>query len=133
MNQDEAIQKSLAKITSDEKGWRKALAAAENRASKVLAEENLNRLAGLRKALSNQANAIKRRREHVMQVALADGMITDHISDGVCEQLVKEGWLEHLAQQATRPHVSRASAYLPTDKAAQGWQNEADTSTSGKS
>src|SRR5579871_312225 len=106
MNQETSLQKSLDKIASDEKGWRKSLATAEGSFSKNQAEENLRRLAGLRQTLLKQADAISRRRAHVMNVALVDGMITDHISDGVCEQLVKEGWLEHVSRIAARPHVN---------------------------
>jgi hypothetical protein len=64
------------------------------------------------------------RRKQVMRVALAEGMFTDRISDGVCEQLVREGWLERLEQIAKRPHVSRSSAYLPTEKALEEWPHE---------
>ncbi len=132
MNKPDNIQKSLDKIASDEKGWRKALANAEGSFSKNQAEENLRRLALLRQSLLNQVMVVKRRREHVMNVALAEGMITDHVSDGVCEQLVKEGWLEHADQQAMRPHVNVAAAYLPTDKAVQDWLNEVSSSVPGQ-
>ncbi len=68
--------------------------------------------------------AIDLRRKQVMRVALADGMFTDRISDGVCEQLLSEGWLERLAKIAKRPHVSRSCAYLPTEKALEEWPHE---------
>lgn len=65
------------------------------------------------------------RRRQVMRSALADGMITDRIRDGICEQLVSEGWLERAAAISIRPHVNRANAYLPTERAVQDWENEA--------
>ena len=51
-------------------------------------------------------------------------MYTDHVSDGVCEQLLSEGWLERAQPLAPRPHVSRSSAYLPTEKAVQEWNDD---------
>ena len=122
MNYDDTLQKSLAKITSDERGWRKSLAAAEGGFSRDLAEENLRRLAVLRQTLLNRATTTKLHRKHVMEAAIRDGMITDHLSDGVCEQLLKEGWLEHADPTPVRPHLSRAHAYLPTENAVQNWQ-----------
>jgi hypothetical protein len=56
-----------------------------------------------------------------MRTAVADGIVTDRVSDGVCEQLVSEGWLERAESIAVRPHVNRANAYLPTDKAMREW------------
>jgi|SRR5664279_2903880 len=122
MNNDEIFQKSLAKITNDERGWRKSLATAEGSFSKNLAEENLRRLAVERQTLLNQVNTTNLHRKHIMEVAIRDGMITDHISDGVCEQLLKEGWLEQAGPTLLRPHVNRAQAYLPTENAVQNWQ-----------
>ena len=131
MNKDTSLQKSFDKITSDEKGWRKLLANAEGSFSKNQAEENLRRLAVSRQTLLKQSDAINRRRAHVMSVALVDGMITDHISDGVCEQLVKEGWLEHVNRIASRPHVNNGGGYLPTDKAVQEWPNDVSGTVPG--
>ncbi len=68
-----------------------------------------------------QLAAAQSRRLQVMKSALADGIFTDHMSDGVCEQLLSEGWLERAAVIAARPHVNRANAYLPTDKALEQW------------
>jgi hypothetical protein len=122
MTDEENIQKSLAKIKSDEKGWRKALATAEGSFSRNLAEENLSRLVTLRHTLLNQLKTIELRRKHVMKVAVVDGIFTDHLSDGVCQQLVREGWLERADPIPQRPHISRNPAYLPTEKAIQSWQ-----------
>ncbi|MEP7291438.1 MAG: hypothetical protein ABI835_06620 [Chloroflexota bacterium] len=68
--------------------------------------------------------SINLRRRQVMKSALVDGIFTDHMADGTCEQLRKEGWLERAAAIAPRPHVSRAPAYLPTPKAENTWNNE---------
>ncbi len=57
----------------------------------------------------------------VMKSALADGMFTDRSRDGVCEELCSEGWLERAAPIASRPHVNRGPAYLPTEKAELSW------------
>jgi hypothetical protein len=59
-----------------------------------------------------------------MKAAILDGIVTDHQSDGICQQLLREGWLERAAAIAKRPHVNRASAYLPTEKAVNDWNNE---------
>jgi hypothetical protein len=59
-----------------------------------------------------------------MKAAILDGIVTDHQSDGICQQLLSEGWLERAADIAKRPHVNRAHAYLPTEKAVNDWNNE---------
>lgn len=64
------------------------------------------------------------RRRRIMKAALEEGIFTDHQSDGICEQLLSEGWLERAAPIAQRPHVSRALAYLPTEKAVAEWNDE---------
>ena len=65
------------------------------------------------------------RRRQIMRVALGDGIFTDRLSDGVCEQLLNEGWLERATPIALRPHVSRSPAYLPTEKAVHKWKDDA--------
>ena len=60
-----------------------------------------------------------------MRAALGDGIFTDRLSDGVCEQLLREGWLERATPLTPRPHVSRSPAYLPTEKAVHEWNDEA--------
>jgi hypothetical protein len=50
--------------------------------------------------------------------------VTDHASDGVCEELLREGWLERAPAIPARPHVNRASAYLPTEKATEQWNDQ---------
>ena len=68
------------------------------------------------------ANELRRRQ--IMRAAIADGIVTDRISDGVCEQLLSEGWLERAVKLPRRPHVMSSSAYLPTEKALQDWNHE---------
>ncbi len=67
---------------------------------------------------------LEMRRRQVMRGALADGIFTDHQSDGVCKQLLNEGWLERAEPIPLRPHVSRAQAYLPTEKAIAEWNTD---------
>lgn len=124
MNIEESIQKSLNKIKTDERGWRKALAGAEGSYSREFAQENLVRLDSLRQTLLNQLVSNERRRKQVMRVAIADGIFTDHNSDGVCEQLLGEGWLERAAPIPLRRRISHAPVYLPTEKALQEWYAE---------
>lgn len=126
MNNENAIHKSLSKITRDEKGWRKSLATADGSYSREFAEENLRRLQIEQGLLHKRLESLQMRRQHVMRVATGDGIVTDHVRDGVCEQLVIEGWLvgaETLPRRAGR-RVDRV--YLPTDKAVEGWHS-ADT------
>jgi hypothetical protein len=124
MNIEENIHKSLNRIKSDEKGWRKALDGAEGSYSQEFAQDNLRRLDAMRHALLNQLVSNERRRKQVMRVAMSDGIYTDHNSDGVCQQLVGEGWLEHAAPISQRRRVSHAPVYLPTDKAVEEWPME---------
>ena len=126
MINEESIQKALTKLTSDEKGWRKALASAEGSFSREQAEENLSRLAVLRQTLNTQLQTNELRRQQVMRNAVIDGIVTDHSGDGVLQQLLKEGWLERAEVLPPRPHVSRSPAYLPTEKAMQEWQMDAN-------
>jgi hypothetical protein len=57
-----------------------------------------------------------------MKSAVADGIFTDHIRDGVCEQLVTEGLLIR-ADPLPRRHVkSIQQVYVPTEQAVQEWQ-----------
>ncbi len=74
--------------------------------------------------MNSQLDIRERRRQQVMRGAIADGIFTDHQSDGVCEQLLGEGWLERAAPIALRPHVNRAHAYLPTEKAVTEWNTD---------
>jgi len=67
---------------------------------------------------------VELRRQQVMKAAILDGIFTDHQSDGICQQLLSEGWLERAAPIAKRPHVNRADAYLPTEKAVNDWNVE---------
>ena len=46
--------------------------------------------------MNRQSSTTRLRKRHIMKVALGDGIFTDHISDGVCEQLLIEGWLDVL-------------------------------------
>lgn len=55
MNKRDDLQKSLDKIKSSEKGWRKSLNTAKGSYSQNLARENLRRLADQRAALLNAA------------------------------------------------------------------------------
>jgi hypothetical protein len=74
--------------------------------------------------LNKPLSTVELRRQQVMNAALLDGIVTDHQSDGICQQLLSEGWLELAAPLAKRPHVNRAHAYLPTEKAVNDWNNE---------
>jgi hypothetical protein len=121
MNIEQSIRKSLDKIKSDEKGWRKALDGSEGSYSKEFAQENLRRLDSLRRTLLNQLASNERRRKQVMRLAISEGIFTDHNSDGVCEQLLGEGWLERAAPMPPRRHTLFAPVYLPTEKAIQDW------------
>lgn len=51
MNKTPDLQKSLAQITANEKGWRKVLATAEGSYSRSFATEQLRRLEALRSSL----------------------------------------------------------------------------------
>ena len=51
MNKTPDLQKSLAQITANEKGWRKVLATAEGSYSRNYATEQLRRLEALRNSL----------------------------------------------------------------------------------
>ena len=55
MSNDEKLQKSLAKISDSENGWKKVLATAEGSFSRNLASKNLLRLADERKSLLEEA------------------------------------------------------------------------------
>ncbi len=74
--------------------------------------------------MNRPLSTVELRRNQVMKAAILDGIFTDHLSDGICQQLASEGWLEHAAPIAKRPHVNRADAYLPTDKAINEWNSE---------
>jgi hypothetical protein len=80
--------------------------------------------------MNRPLSTVELRRNQVMKAAILDGIFTDHQSDGVCQQLTREGWLERAAPIAKRPHVNRADAYLPTDKAINEWDIEASPSPS---
>lgn len=71
-----------------------------------------------------QAATNEMRRQHVMRVALESGIVTDHMSDDICEQLLVEGWLERAEPIARVPRRNRAPAYLPTEKAANEWNQQ---------
>lgn len=73
----------------------------------------------------SELSTMEKRTRQIMRVALGEGIVTDHISDGACEQLLREGWLERAAPVAPRPHVSRSPAYLPTEKAIHEWNDNA--------
>jgi hypothetical protein len=124
MNMEDGIsvQKLLTKITNEEKGWRKSLTGAEGTFSRNLAEANLRRLESLRSDIMKQLDASERRRKQVMRAAIGEGMVTDHLGDGLCQQLVKEGWLQPAEAVPLRRGMNRSKAYLPTDKAVQDWQ-----------
>jgi uncharacterized caspase-like protein len=122
MNEENDIKKSLAKITRDEKGWRKSMTSAEGSYSKDFAQVNLHRLEALRQVLLTRLTSLEARRQQVMKSAVADGIFTDHIRDGVCEQLVTEGLLIR-ADPLPRRHVkSIQQVYVPTEQAVQEWQ-----------
>jgi hypothetical protein len=126
MNSENDIKKSLAKIKLDEKGWRKSMANTEGTYSKDVAQENLHRLDALRETLLSRLTSLEARRQHVMKNAVVDGIFTDHIRDGVCEQLVTEGWLIR-ADPHPRGRLKVAQqVYLSTEKAVQDW-NPSDT------
>lgn len=117
------IKKSLANITRHEKGWRRSMANTEGSYSKDLAQENLHRLETQREVLLNRLTSLEARRQHVMKTAVEDGIFTDRIRDGVCEQLVTEGWLIR-ADPLPRRYVRTAQqVYLSTEKAIQDWNN----------
>jgi hypothetical protein len=122
-SENDAIKKSLAKITRDEKGWRKSMSNTEGSYSKNVAQENLHRLEALREVLLSRLTSLEARREHVMKNAVVHGIFTDHVRDGVCEQLVAEGWLVR-ADPLPRRHVRVVQqVYLSTEKAVQNWDN----------
>jgi hypothetical protein len=54
-----------------------------------------------------------------MKSAVADGIFTDHLRDGACEELVTEGWLMRIAAATRRGNRGVSPTYLPTDLAAQ--------------
>ncbi len=74
--------------------------------------------------MTSQTGTLEMRRQQVMRGAIADGIFTDHQSDGICEQLRREGWLERAAPIAWRRNVSRAATYLPTEKAVTEWNKD---------
>ncbi len=71
--------------------------------------------------MNNPFDTVEMQRRQVMKIAIIDGIFTDHQSDGICQTLLSEGWLERAETLAPRPHVSRANAYLPTEKAIEEW------------
>ncbi len=74
--------------------------------------------------MNNQIGTVEMRRRQVMRGAIADGIFTNHQSDGICEQLRGEGWLEPAEPIVWRRNVSRASAYVPTEKALTEWYQD---------
>jgi hypothetical protein len=54
MNKTPDVQKSLAQISANEKGWRKVLATAEGSYSRSFATEQLRRLEAQRNSLISQ-------------------------------------------------------------------------------
>jgi len=121
---EDHVHELLAGIKRDEKEWRTAANAVEASPAKTVAEENLRRLDGLRHSLQSHLESLGLRRQQVMKLAIVDGIFTDHLSDGVCEKLLGEGWLERADPLPVRPHVNRAHAYLPTEKAVQDWNTQ---------
>lgn len=73
--------------------------------------------------MNAQLASVEARRQQVMKIAVAEGIVTDRQTDGICTQLLSEGWLELAAPISRRPHVTRAHAYLPTEKAMNEWNN----------
>ncbi len=122
MKSEYDIRKLLAKIKRDEKEWRNTAESGADQAAIAAAQENLSKVDGVRQSLLKELAIVQRRKEHVMRVAVAEGIYTDHMSDGVCQQLRDDGWLEQAASITGRRHVSRDQAYLPTDKAIDAWK-----------
>ena len=116
------IKKSLAKISSNENGWRKMLTTAEGSFSRDLAKKNLERLEEERKLLLDQLASLEERRQNVMNLAIANGVVTDNIRDGICEQLATEGWLSRAGALFNGDVKTADRVYLPTDKASADWR-----------
>lgn len=74
--------------------------------------------------MNRPSSTTRLRANHIMEAALQEGIFTDHIRDGVCEELLSDGWLERAAPIAPRPHVNRTGTYLPTEKAVTDWNDE---------
>jgi hypothetical protein len=119
MNHRDEISKSLTRNTLDEKGWRKTLAGAEGSHSKELAEKNINRLHSERQTLLHRQSSFEARKLNVMRAAVMDGIFTDHLRDGVCQELVTEGWLVRAEAISRRGNRATSPTYLPTELAAQ--------------
>jgi len=115
------IKKSLAKISSNENGWRKALTTAEGSFSRDLARKNLERLEEQRQELLGQLTSLEERRQNVMKIAVENGVVTDDVRDGICEQLVTEGWLTRAGALFGGPAKPTDPTYLITEKANQDW------------
>jgi hypothetical protein len=90
MNEVERIQKSLADTLAGEKGWRKALAAAEGSHSRTLAKKNLSRLAALRVTLLNELNAAASHQHPGVPDVLKDGVNPHASSANVSGRLLRQ-------------------------------------------
>lgn len=120
------IKKLLSKISSNENGWRKMLTTSEGSFSRDLAKKNLERLEEERQQLLNQLTSLEERRHNVMNLAIANGVVTDNIRDGICEQLATEGWLARAGALFNGEVKTAERVYLPTEKANTDW-HETDT------
>ena len=117
MSHHDEMGKSLTQNAHDEKGWRKKLAAADGTSARELAEKNLNRLHAERHTLLHRQTSFEARKQYIMNRAVKDGIVTDRLRDGVCQELVTEGWLVPAEANIRRSNRVGYPTFLPTDRA----------------
>lgn len=121
MSSENQVKHSSSVMTQNENYWRQSVTTTAESFSGDVAQRNLDRLKGLQHKLNHQLTSLEVRRQQVMDKAVEYGIVTDHMRDGVCEQLVSEGWLER-AEPLPRAHVRPTNPlYLLTEAGSQAW------------